>query len=81
VANVSETNETGNAKQSLEKKSAADMALEFFKELAIFICGLLLGFFWYMYYRQAPGAEVHIIIGLIVIVICLVRYIGLTRKS
>jgi hypothetical protein len=60
---------------------AVPIAAIFAWELAIFICGLLGGFFWHLYFTQSGNdPQVHIIIGLSVVVICLWRYIGLFRR-
>ena len=56
------------------------VAIEFFRELIIFLLGLLLGFFWYAYTNWASDRiEFHLIFGLIVIIVCMARFIFLSR--
>ena len=57
------------------------IAAIFVWELAIFICGLLAGFFWHVYYTVSSNdPQVHIIIGLCVVIACLWRYVSLFRR-
>lgn len=50
--------------------------LQFVWEIVVFLTGLFIGFFWYMYVQNSPNtAEAHIIIGLLVIIICMSRYV------
>ncbi len=58
----------------------AEVKIQFIKELGLFMAGLLLGFFWYLYYDTNPTPEIHMIIGLIVVIMALLRYIMLTRR-
>jgi membrane protein DedA with SNARE-associated domain len=53
---------------------------QFIRELIVFLVGLLLGFFWFTYSNQSPSPETHIVIGLLVIIMCLVRFIFLYMK-
>ncbi|HOE98039.1 MAG TPA: hypothetical protein PK847_15820 [Candidatus Sumerlaeota bacterium] len=57
------------------------VAAEFIRELVVFIGGILLGFFWHIYYAESKTAEAHIIIGLVVIIICMARYIVLFKTA
>lgn len=56
-------------------------ALAFVKELTIFLLGICLGFFWQLYISAEPSSQTNIIIGLVVIIICMGRYIMLVRQK
>ena len=51
----------------------------FFKELTVFSIGLFTGFFWYLYYVKEQNTQTHIIIGLVVIIMGMGRYLYLLR--
>ncbi len=51
----------------------------FLKEVAIFVTGVFIGFFWSQYFIQV-GEEAHIIIVLLLVIFCLIRYIYLSRR-
>lgn len=51
------------------------MTADFGKEIAVFIIGVLIGFYWHAYAVQVPSEEPHIIIFLLIVVLCLTRYI------
>lgn len=57
------------------------IAMQFLRELVIFILGILLGFYWHIYYIESQVEEAHIIIGLIVIIICMTRYLFLLKSA
>jgi hypothetical protein len=61
-------------------RDASALTAQFVRELIIFLAGLLLGFFWYWYSSKSPNAEPHIVIGLIVIIMCMGRFIFLYLK-
>ena len=56
------------------------VATEFFRDFLVFIFGILIGFFWHLYYTLDSTSEAHIIIGLVVIIICMGRYIFLYKS-
>lgn len=63
-----------------ERKLQA-MRFAYLKELIIFIFGVFLGFFWRLYSEAMnENVEADIIIGLIVVIICMSRYIVLSRR-
>ena len=55
------------------------VSIVFFKELVVFAIGLFMGFFWYLYYAKDPSTQTHIIIGLVVIIMGMGRYLYLLR--
>ena len=61
---------------------AGDVSIadQFIKEFFFFLVGLLIGFFWHIYYTEDRDPKVHMIIGLVVIIICLSRYIMLIKR-
>lgn len=62
----------------LKEHTAPSIGVQFLWEIIIFLTGLFIGFFWYMYVQSSPNtAETQIIIGLIVIIIGLARYVFL----
>lgn len=63
------------------EKTAASIALEFVRELIIFFLGIVIGFFWQLYIGEQPASQTHIIVGLVVIIICMARYIYLVKKG
>lgn len=61
------------------REKETSVAAQFFKELIIFLSGLFLGFFWYMYFHESWTSDTHIIIGLVVIILCMARYLMLLK--
>ena len=69
-------------KMTSEESRTAAVVGEFLKEVLILLIGLALGFFWYMYYTyDNKSVDVHIIIFLLVIIICMARYIVLFKRN
>lgn len=60
---------------------ATNFADQYLKEFTIFVGGILLGFFWHVYYAEDKDSKVHIIIGLVVIITCMTRYIMLMKQQ
>jgi hypothetical protein len=60
-------------------RTAAVMA--FVRELIVFVSGLALGLFWYQFYSDKGGAEIHIIIALLVLIFAIARYMYLLREA
>ncbi len=60
---------------------ARNLAEQYLKEFTIFVGGILLGFFWHLYYIEDRDSKVHIIIGLVVITTCMTRYIMLMKQQ
>lgn len=59
-------------------KHLPPVGLQFIWEVIVFLTGLFVGFFWFWYQNVAAGKpETHIIIGLLVIIIILSRYVFL----
>lgn len=54
---------------------------EFFRELVVLLVGIAIGAFWHIYYSVDMTSAVHVIIGLIIIIICMARYIVLTKQG
>lgn len=75
-----EMEEPNKPAEGRPEAATGHLAAEFFKEVAVFLSGLLLGFFWYMYYSEKPDADTHIIIGLLVIIICMTRYVTMLKR-
>lgn len=73
--------ETPHGDAARDDAHHASVAGQFVKELMMFLAGLFLGFFWYAYSNLSPSPETHIIIGLVVIIVCLTRYVMLLRQK
>lgn len=55
-----------------------NITLMFVKEVTILLVGVFIGFFWSQYFNAAESSdEVHIIVSLLIVILCLVRYIYL----
>jgi hypothetical protein len=53
--------------------------MTFLREAGSLLLGVGIGFFWCHYYRHT-SVEAHIIVILLLVILCLVRYIHLTRE-
>ncbi len=62
------------------EKRTAHLAMTFLKEVSILLVGVFVGFFWRMYFEEA-GNETHIIIVLLLMILCLTRYIYLFARK
>ena len=47
----------------------------FVKEVVILCLGLVIGFFWGYYFEEVERQEVHVIMILLIVVLCLTRFI------
>ena len=68
-----EPNGDGGADASDSRQS--ELTGTFIKELLILSVGLGIGFFWSQY--SEASQEAHLVIGLLIVILCLVRYIYL----
>lgn len=71
-----EVESSGDADASDSRQS--ELTGTFLKELLILIVGLGIGFFWSQY--SEASQEAHLVIGLLIVILCLVRYIYLFVK-
>ncbi len=60
------------------RKRAATLA--YIKECTMLFVGVFIGFFWSQYFNQV-SQEAHIIVLLLLVILCLSRYIFLTRAN
>jgi len=71
-----------SAESNLEDQkpeSRRNISAGFLKEVLILALGLFIGFFWTEYAQQV-GNEGHLVVFLLVIILCLVRYIFISRQ-
>ena len=59
--------------------SPEDITALWLKEVGILLLGLFIGFFWFLYYREVSW-EAHIIVGLLILILCLIRYTYLVLR-
>lgn len=50
-------------------------------ESSCFLAGLLLGFYWTLLLQEHPDSKIHIIIGLVLIILFMLRYIYLIKRE
>lgn len=64
-----------------ETKRRIKIATDFLREVTIFMLGVALGALWHWYSVNAPvTTEAHLIVILLIIILCMARYINLTRN-
>jgi cell division protein FtsW (lipid II flippase) len=50
---------------------------QFFWEVAVFLLGIFIGFFWSQYAQHTQSQEGHLVVALLIVVLILIRYISL----
>lgn len=71
--------EIAQPEQSETASRQGEITMTFVKEVIILGLGVFIGFLWHMYYQTASN-EAHLIVILLLVVLCLVRYIYLFLK-
>jgi hypothetical protein len=67
--------------RQVEERGYAAIGMQFVREIFVFSLGLVLGLFWYEFYRERAAADVHIIIVLLVLIFALARFLYLRRQA